>query len=199
VIEARIIEAMRRIPRDRFVPASQRVRAHEDVPLPIGFGQTISQPYVVALMSQLAGVRAGSRVLEVGTGSGYQAAVLAELGAEVWTVEIVPPLGARAAETLASLGYTSIHTRIGDGYDGWPEAAPFDCVLVTAAPESVPPRLLEQLVPGGRLIIPVGPPDAIQDLQVLTREDSGGFSVRSVIPVRFVPLTGAAVRSGGPG
>ena len=191
MIDERVIEAMRRVPRHKFIPESQRGRAHEDVPLPIGYGQTISQPYVVALMTHLADIQPGTTVLEVGTGSGYQAAVLAELGAQVWTIEIVTPLGQRAAATLAALGYTNIHTRIGDGYGGWPEAAPFERVLVTAAPETIPPPLIEQLAPGGRMVIPVGKQDDTQDLQLLTRDAEGELTVESVLPVRFVPFTGA--------
>jgi protein-L-isoaspartate(D-aspartate) O-methyltransferase len=163
--------------------------AYDDRPLPIGEGQTISQPYIVGLMTELASVRAGARVLEVGTGSGYQAAVLAEMGAEVYTIEIVEPLARTAARTLDAQGYTAVHVRTGDGYDGWPEAAPFDAVIVTAAPPQVPEPLRQQLKEGGRLVVPVGEGD--QELQVITRSD-GGFSERTVLPVRFVPMTGEA-------
>jgi len=187
VVDARVLAALGSVPRHAFVPASERAHAYEDRALSIGHGQTISQPYVVALMTELAAPRAGARVLEVGTGSGYQAAVLAELGAEVYSIEIVAPLARRAAATLAQLGYDRVRVRRGDGYRGWPEAAPFEAILVTAAAPQVPPALLAQLAPGGRLVIPVG--DAEQQLEVHTRT-AEGFEVRRVVPVRFVPMTG---------
>jgi protein-L-isoaspartate(D-aspartate) O-methyltransferase len=190
VTDERVLAAMQRVPRYRFVPAAQRDYAYADMPLPIGFDQTISQPYIVALMSQLAEVEPGMKVLEIGTGSGYQAAVLAELGAQVWTIEIVEPLGLRAAKTLGELGYDSVHVRIGDGWAGWPEAAPFDRVLVTAAPDQVPRALVEQLAPGGRLVIPVGPQDRGQELLVVSLGEAGEQRVERVVPVRFVPMTG---------
>lgn len=183
----RVLEAMRRAPRHEFVPAGFRDEAYLDQPLPIGEGQTISQPYIVAIMTELSGARDGSRVLEIGTGSGYQAAVLAELGAEVFTIEIVPELAARATATLDRLGYTNVHVRSGDGARGWPEAAPFDAVLVTAAAPVVPRALLDQLAPGGRLVIPVG--GYAQELEVHTKTEEG-VEVRDVISVRFVPMTG---------
>jgi protein-L-isoaspartate(D-aspartate) O-methyltransferase len=184
-----VLLAMRKVPRHAFVPAGVAQAAYEDNPLPIGWRQTISQPYIVALMSELAAPRPGARVLEVGTGSGYQAAVLREMGAEVYTIEIIEPLGQRAAATLARLGYGSVHTRIGDGYRGWPEAAPFDAIVVTAAPPSVPAPLKAQLKLGGRLVLPVGTYD--QELRVITRTEHG-FEERSVLPVVFVPMTGEA-------
>ncbi len=186
ISDPRVLEAMRTVPRHEFVPAASRDQAYADRPLPIGEDQTISQPYIVALMTELAEVRPGDRVLEVGTGSGYQAAVLVALGANVYSVEIVEPLARRAAETLRRLGY-GVHLRHGDGYRGWPDAAPFDAIVVTAAPPRVPPALVAQLAPGGRLVVPVG--DDEQELQVLVRRPSG-IETRHVVPVRFVPMVG---------
>jgi protein-L-isoaspartate(D-aspartate) O-methyltransferase len=186
-----VLDALRTIPRHKFVPAAVAADAYRDGPLPIGEQQTISQPYIVALMTELAKVLPGSRVLEVGTGSGYQAAVLGRCAGEVYTIEIVEPLGRRAAALLETLGYTNVVTRIGDGFDGWPEKAPFDAIVVTAAPEEIPPPLLAQLAVGGRLVIPVG--GDFQELVVVTRTDEG-YSRRTVIPVRFVPMTGKADR-----
>ena len=187
-----VLTALRKVPRHAFVPAAIASQAYEDRPLPIGHEQTISQPEIVAMMTELAAVGRGDRVLEIGTGSGYQAAVLAELGAEVYTIEIVEPLGRSAASTLAALGYARVETRIGDGYKGWPEAAPFDAIIVTAAPPKVPEPLKRQLEPGGRLVVPVG--ERYQDLRVITRAPAGqeGFSERNVAPVRFVPMVGEA-------
>ena len=182
-----VLAAMRRVPRHEFVPGRVRERAYADHPLPIGEGQTISQPYVVALMTELAAVAPGARVLEVGTGSGYQAAVLAEVGADVYTIEIVESLARSARATLDRLGYGRVHTRHGDGYRGWPEAAPFAAIVVTAAPPEVPPDLLAQLAPGGRLVVPVGTGE--QELQVHERTPDG-IRVRRVTPVQFVPMTG---------
>ena len=175
-----------------FMPENVRPLAYYDRPVPIGLGQTISQPYIVALMTELAAVGRGSRVLEIGTGSGYQAAVLAELGADVYSIEILAPLQERAVEILARLGYGQVKTRVGDGYMGWPEAAPFDAIIVTAAPARVPEPLKQQLKVGGRLVLPVGKVD--QELEVITRT-AVGFSERNVIPVRFVPMTGKADES----
>ena len=188
VRDARVLEAMRTTLRHRFVPESEAMHAYGDYPLPIGEGQTISQPYIVALMTELARPRPGDRALEVGTGSGYQAAVLAPLVKHVYTIELEPELGQRAAKILKELNYDNVTTRIGDGYAGWPEEAPFDIVLVTAAPEEIPKPLLEQLAPGGRLVVPVGPAYATQELQLIEKDASGKLSTRSVSPVRFVPL-----------
>jgi protein-L-isoaspartate(D-aspartate) O-methyltransferase len=194
---AAVLAAMRKVPRHQFVPRTQFGSAYADGPLPIGWDQTISQPYIVALMTELAAAGPGKRILEIGTGSGYQAAVLAEMGADVYTIEIVEPLGKQAAQTLSRLGYRSVKTRIGDGYRGWREAAPFDVVLVTAAPPRVPEPLKQQLKMGGRLIIPVGEAHN-QELRVLTRTPEG-FTERTVIPVRFVPMTGEARDAGSAG
>lgn len=182
------LDAMRRVPRHLFVPEEVRRHAYDDTPLPIGHGQTISQPYIVAFMTQTARLRPDSRVLEIGTGSGYQAAVLAEITREVYSIEIVQPLGERAADTLKELGYDSVQLRIGDGYQGWPEAAPFDAILVTAGAEDVPPQLIEQLKEGGRMIIPVGPTHATQYLKLLTKR-KGKIRTETLMPVRFVPFT----------
>ena len=190
IVDPRVVAAMREVPRHEFVPAAERAHAYEDRPLPLGEGQTISQPYIVALMTQLAGVGRGARVLEVGTGSGYQAAVLAACGAEVYSIEIVDALAKRAQQDLARLGIENVHVRSGDGYRGWPEAAPFDAIVVTAAAPQVPPALLSQLRTGGRLVIPVGETWHEQTLQVHTRTETG-FDVQDVVPVRFVPMTGA--------
>jgi protein-L-isoaspartate(D-aspartate) O-methyltransferase len=191
ITDARVLTAMRSVPRHELVPADRRDEAYEDTPVPIGHGQTISQPYIVALMTQLARVGPGDRVLEVGTGSGYQAAVLAACGAEVWTIEIVDALAKRATHDLARLGFDRVHVRSGDGYRGWPEHAPFDAVVVTAAPPSVPAPLLEQLRVGGRLVIPVGEVGAVQSLEVHRRTETG-ITVERVTLVRFVPMTGEA-------
>ncbi|RME67961.1 MAG: protein-L-isoaspartate(D-aspartate) O-methyltransferase [Verrucomicrobia bacterium] len=190
--DPRVLEAMRRVPRHAFVPPDVQNLAYEDHPLPIGHGQTISQPYIVALMTELAEVGPGSRVLEIGTGSGYQAAVLAEIGAEVYSIEIIPELGERAREVLRRLGYDRVQVRIGDGSVGWPEEAPFDAIIVTAAPVHIPEPLREQLKVGGRLVIPVG--SIMQELRVVVRE-ADGWRERAVIPVRFVPMTGRARES----
>ncbi|MCL6564825.1 MAG: protein-L-isoaspartate(D-aspartate) O-methyltransferase [Acidobacteriia bacterium] len=190
VRNARVLEALRRVPRHRLVPPEQRPHAYEDRPLPIGYGQTISQPYVVARMTELLDPQPTDRVLEVGTGSGYQAAVLAELVAEVFTIEIVEPLGRQAEQRLRELGYANIHVRIGDGYLGWPEQAPFDAVIVTAAPDHIPEPLLEQLKPGGRMVIPVGARYQTQELLLITKGAKGPRDIRiqRVMPVIFVPL-----------
>ena len=190
VRDARVLEAMRKVPRHRFMPESQRAHAYDDRPLPIAHGQTISQPYIVALMSELADVKPGDTVLEVGTGSGYQAAVLAEMGVKVFSIEIIEPLAKQATATLSELGYgNKVEVRHGDGYAGWPERAPFDAVIVTAAPPKIPKPLKQQLKVGGRLVIPVG--KHYQSLIRVTRTKDG-FREESVIPVRFVPMTGKA-------
>lgn len=183
-----VLKAMRTVPRHMLVPERHRRDAYDDSPLPIGHGQTISQPYIVALMSEIVGVAPGDKVLEIGTGSGYQAAVLAEMGAKVFTIEIVPELARRAAADLREIGYADIATREGDGYFGWPEEAPFDAIVVTAAADRIPPPLIEQLADGGRMIIPVGPPMGDQFLVLVTKKD-GKVRTKTVLPVRFVPLT----------
>jgi protein-L-isoaspartate(D-aspartate) O-methyltransferase len=185
-----VLAAVGSVPRHLFIPKGERSSAYEDRPLPIGYDQTISQPYIVALMTSLLGLRPDSRVLEVGTGSGYQAAVLSRLAGEVYSIEILKPLGERARRTLAELGYRNVHVRIGDGYKGWPGAAPFDAIIVTAAPPSIPDPLLKQLKTGGKLVIPVG--KTYQDLIVMTKRPDGSFDRENVLPVRFVPMTGEA-------
>lgn len=189
--DAAVLNAMRKVPRHLFVLDAYREHAYEDTPLPIDAAQTISQPYIVALMSQLAAIKPGDRVLEVGTGSGYQAAVLAAMGAEVYSIEIVEELATGARDRLARAGYAA-NVRYGDGYAGWQERAPFAAILITAAPPAIPEPLAQQLARGGRLVAPVG--EGAQDLVVVTRTD-GGFEQRSVLPVRFVPMTGRAQRS----
>lgn len=185
------LRAMRAVPRHRFVPASLQAMAYADQPLPIGHGQTISQPYIVAAMTEQLRPAADHRVLEIGTGSGYQAAVLAEIVAEVCTIEIVPALEARArALLLDELKLANVFVRQGDGYDGWPDAAPFDAIIVTAAAETIPPPLLAQLKDGGRMVIPVGPVLGNQHLILVTKED-GRIRTRTLMPVRFVPFTRA--------
>ena len=184
-----VLRAMRTVPRHRFVPPELAGEAYRDVPLPIGRGQTISQPTVVALMTELLEPRPDARVLEIGTGSGYQAAVLAECVAKVYTIEIVAPLGERARRQLQELGYRNVEVRIGDGYKGWPEAAPFDAIIVTAAPDHVPQPLVDQLAPKGRMVIPVGSRYGTQNLLVITKDADGRAVTRRTIEVRFVPLT----------
>lgn len=193
-LDARVLKAIGRVPRERFVPVAMRHHAYRNSPLPIGEGQTISQPYIVAVMSHLLQLPPdGGRVYELGTGSGYQAAVLAAMGAEVYSVEIVPELAARAQETLQELGYDRVHVRAGDGYLGWPAAAPFDAIIVTAAGPAIPQPLVEQLKVGGRLVMPLGATEQAQDLVVLTKQADGQLGRREVLPVRFVPITGDRV------
>ncbi len=187
VHDALVLAAMTAVPRHAFVPSELHAHAYDDAPLPIGRGQTISQPYVVAAMTQLAQLGPGARVLEIGTGCGYQTAVLAELAVEVYSIEIVPELAARAAATLAQLGYVNVRLRRGDGHAGWPEAAPFDAILVTAAPPAIPPALLRQLAIGGRLVIPVGVEH--QELELVVRTAEHSWTERTIFPVRFVPMT----------
>ncbi len=189
VFSARVMVAMAKVPRHRFVPATYGALAYANRPLPIGHGQTISQPYIVALMTELLDAKPGDTVLEVGTGSGYQAAVLAGLVHQVYSIEIIAPVGERAAAVLKELGYRNIETRIGDGYDGWPEHAPFDAVIVTAAAPQIPPALAAQLKPGGRMVIPVGAEADVQFLQVMVKRADGSISTQRSLPVRFVPLT----------
>ncbi|MGH6693264.1 MAG: protein-L-isoaspartate(D-aspartate) O-methyltransferase [Gammaproteobacteria bacterium] len=182
------LAALRSVPRHEFVPAREQPYAYEDIPLPIGHGQTISQPAVVAMMTELVRPRPGMRVLEVGTGSGYQAAVLAATGARVWTIEIFEALAKEASARLARLGYTNVVVRHGDGYAGWPDEAPFDAIVVTAAADSIPPALLDQLAPGGRLVMPVGEQSRTQALVLVEKDRTGKLSSRELLPVRFVPL-----------
>jgi protein-L-isoaspartate(D-aspartate) O-methyltransferase len=189
-LDTAVMRALRVVPRERFVPETLSRQAYGNHPLPIGKGQTISQPYIVAVMSQLIAIKPGDRVYELGTGSGYQAAVLAEMGAEVYTVEIVPELAQRAAGVLADLGYTKVRVRQGDGYLGWPEAAPFDAVIVTAAGPEIPQPLVDQLRVGGRLAMPLGSATENQTLIAATKRADGGLDQRDVLPVRFVPITG---------
>jgi len=188
VDSADVLSAMGKVPRHLFVPEENRADAYSDHALPIGAGQTISQPYIVGLMTSLLGIDRESRVLEIGTGSGYQAAVLGEVAKDVYTIEILAPLAERARKTLADLGYTNVHVRTGDGYRGWPEHAPFDAILLTAAPPTIPDPLIAQLKVGGHMVLPLG--EGVQDLLVLTKRRDGGFDRRSVLPVRFVPMTG---------
>lgn len=190
-LDPRVIAALRRVERERYVPPAQVAQAYDNQPLAIGAGQTISQPFIVALMTDLMQLRPGDCVLEVGTGSGYQAAVLGELAGTVYTIEIVEPLAREAARALKAAGYRNVHIRTGDGYAGWPEAAPFDAIMVTAAVREVPQPLLDQLKPGGRLVIPLGAPEAVQSLTVVDKDAQGRFTRRKVLDVRFVPFTRA--------
>src|SRR5579859_3433139 len=191
--DARVLAVMGELPRHLFVNGDERSHAYEDHPLPIGYGQTISQPYIVALMTSLAHVRPGQRVLEIGTGSGYQAAVLSRLVGQVDTIEIVPALAERARQTLDNLGVTNVRVRIGDGYRGWPTEAPFDAILITAAPPGIPRPLVDQLKPGARMVLPVG--DETQTLLVVTKHADGTYEQTPILPVRFVPMTGEAQQS----
>jgi protein-L-isoaspartate(D-aspartate) O-methyltransferase len=188
VRDSATLAAMRAVPRHEFVPSHMRRFAYEDSPLPIGHEQTISQPYIVAFMTEQLRPKPGMKVLEVGTGSGYQAAVLGHIGCEVYTIEIVEPLANTSAAVLARLGYDRVRVRHGDGYQGWPEEAPFDAVIVTAAAPRIPPALLEQLAPRGRLIIPVGPRGGMQWLELVEKDARGRLAQRTLLPVRFVPL-----------
>jgi len=188
-LSERVMTAMAKVPRHQFVPAEQQHYAYDNRPLSIGLGQTISQPFIVALMTDLLELNPAHSVLEVGTGSGYQAAVLAELAREVYTIEIVEPLAKQAAARLAALGYRNVTVRSGDGYRGWPEQAPFDAIIVTAGALEVPPVLVQQLKPGGKLVIPVGPQSSVQQLRVIEKDASGKATTREVLAVRFVPLT----------
>ena len=185
-----VVAAMGKVERHRFVPDWLTLFAYLNRPLPIGHGQTISQPVIVALMTDLLNVKAGDKVLEIGTGSGYQAAVLAEIVKSVYSMEIIEPLGKEAAERLASLGYGNVKVKVGDGYYGWPEAAPFDAIVVTAAASHVPPPLIAQLKPGGRMVIPLGAQFMTQFLMLVEKQADGSVRSRQIIPVGFVPLTG---------
>nr|HID13020.1 protein-L-isoaspartate(D-aspartate) O-methyltransferase [Anaerolineae bacterium] len=191
ITDKNVLRAMRAVPRHLFVPEDERDYAYGDYPLPIGYGQTISQPYIVALMTELLGLREGDKVLEIGTGSGYQAAVLAEIpGVEVYTIEIIPELAETARKRLESLGYTSVHCMQGDGYYGWPDYAPFDAVIVTAAPDHIPQPLVDQLADGGRMVIPIGPPGGYQTLWKFVKDPDGELRAFNMGGVAFVPLTG---------
>jgi protein-L-isoaspartate(D-aspartate) O-methyltransferase len=187
VTDPRVLEAMRQVPRHRFVPEEYQKEAYEDYPLPIGEGQTISQPYIVAFMTEILKVEPGQKVLEIGTGSGYQAAVLAAMGAEVTTIEILPSLAERAQARLAEVGYGGVRVMTGDGYRGYPAGAPYDAIIVTAAPERIPEPLIEQLAVGGRLVVPIG--RYTQELKLLSKT-ADGATVEDVLPVRFVPMVG---------
>jgi len=189
-LDDKVLQAMDKVPREDFVAKALRMLAYDNRPLPIGYGQTISQPYIVAIMTDLLEPKSGDRVLEVGTGSGYQAAILSRLVGEVYTIEIIPELAKEAAHRLRALGYSNVKTREGDGYYGWKDAAPFDSIIVTAAASQIPPPLVKQLKPGGRMIIPVGGPFYTQQLVLVKKDEKGKLTLRQLLPVRFVPLTG---------
>ncbi len=191
ISEPAVLEALAAVPRNRFVPAELAPRAYDDTPLPIGYDQTISQPYVVAYMTEAAALTPDAKVLDIGTGSGYQAAVLAEIVGQVYSIEIVPELAERSRRLLADLGYDNVEVRTGDGYRGWPDEAPFDAIVVAAAPDHVPPALVEQLAVGARLVIPVG--RFMQEILIVTKTAEGS-TTEAVLPVRFVPMTGEAQR-----
>ncbi len=188
VVDQRVLDVMRTVPRERFVPPDGARLAYEDTPLAIGFGQTISQPYIVAYMTEALNVQPAHRVLEIGTGSGYQAAVLGRLAREVYTIEIVSGLARSASTVLRELGYSNVHVREGDGYAGWPEQSPFDRIIVTAAPDEIPQPLIDQLAPGGRLVIPIGAQGQTQWMTIVERT-AAGVVERRTIPVQFVPFT----------
>ncbi len=190
VLDPSVLAAMRKVPRHRFVPAEQIPNAYLNRPLPIGHGQTISQPLIVALMTDLMQLKPGDTVLEIGTGSGYQAAIMGELAKAVYSIEIIEPLANQAAARLKELGYTNVTVKIGDGYHGWPAHGPFDSIMVTAAASQIPPPLLQQLRPGGRMIIPVGAQFMTQYLMLVEKRPDGTITTRQILPVRFVPLTG---------
>jgi len=195
ITNERVLKAMREVPRHVFVPQEYQRQAYQDSPLPIGHGQTISQPYIVAFMTQLLDPKPGDRVLEIGTGSGYQAAILSPLVKEVYTIEIIEELAETAKKALETHDFDNVHVRAGDGYKGWPEKAPFDSIIVTAAPDDIPQPLIDQLKEGGRMIIPVGV--GVQELVLLTKED-GKIEKQAVLPVRFVPMTGKAQEGADP-
>jgi len=183
-----VLRAMRKTPREEFIPLAVREFAYEDGPLPIGYGQTISQPYIVAFMTEMLDIKTDQRVLEIGTGSGYQAAILSSLAKEVDTIEIVPELARSASVTLDRLGYKNVFVREGDGYNGWPEKAPFERIILTAAPAELPNTLTDQLQPGGKLLAPIGEQFSVQDLRVVEKTADGRIITRTVLPVRFVPM-----------
>jgi protein-L-isoaspartate(D-aspartate) O-methyltransferase len=187
ITDSSVLEVMRRVPRHEFVHKDYKDLAYHDQALPIGMGQTISQPYIVAYMTQVLGVQSGEKVLEIGTGSGYQAAILSELGGKVYTIEIVETLGLAAEKRLNALGYKNVSVRVGDGYNGWPEAAPFDAIMVTAGAEELPQTLVEQLAEGGRMVIPIGPHGGVRQLTLITRK-KGKLKSEKLMPVRFVPF-----------
>ncbi|WP_085032486.1 protein-L-isoaspartate(D-aspartate) O-methyltransferase [Ensifer aridi] len=193
-IDPAVLTTMGKVPRHLFVPNEQRSAAYRDRPLPIGYGQTISQPFIVALMTDLINVGPGDSVLEIGTGSGYQAAVLSPLAGKVYSIEIIPQLGERAAARLAELRYNNVEVRVGDGYYGWPARAPFDGIVVTAAASHIPPPLVEQLAKGGRMVVPVGGPFATQFLMLVEKRRDGSITTRQLLPVSFVPLRGGGAR-----
>ncbi|WP_046117107.1 protein-L-isoaspartate(D-aspartate) O-methyltransferase [Sinorhizobium sp. PC2] len=193
-IDPAVLTTMGKVPRHLFVPEEQRSAAYGDRPLPIGYGQTISQPFIVALMTDLINVRPGDSVLEIGTGSGYQAAVLSPLAGKVYSIEIIPQLGERAAARLAELRYDNVEVKVGDGYYGWPARAPFDGIVVTAAASHIPPPLVEQLAKGGRMVVPVGGPFATQFLMLVEKRRDGSITTRQLLPVSFVPLRGGGAR-----
>ena len=193
IASERVLAAMRKVPREEFVPERFREASYADQPLPIGYDQTISQPLIVAFMTEQLRPQPQDRVLEIGTGSGYQAAIMAELVAEVYSIEIIEPLAKKAAATLQRLGYKNVHVEAGDGYQGWPKQAPFDAITVTCAPDHVPQPLVDQLKEGGRMIIPVGSSSGAQELYLLEKKN-GRLERRAVLPVRFVPMTGEAIK-----
>ena len=192
VRDVQVLAAMRRVPRHHFVPVVYQKEAYKNRPLPIGYNQTISQPFIVAHMTEMLELQRNHRVLEIGTGSGYQAAVLAELCDHVYTIEIIPPLGKQAKTLLTALGYDQVHVKIGDGYEGWREHAPYDRIIVTCAPDDIPKPLTEQLAAGGRIVIPVGKPFSTQYMVVVKKDSKGRVSRKTKYPVRFVPMTGKA-------
>ncbi len=193
ISEQRVLDAMAKVPREEFIPSESRAASYEDGPLPIGYGQTISQPYIVAFMTEQLRPKPSDRVLEVGTGSGYQAAILAELVSEVYSIEIVEPLAKNAEATLQRLGYKNVHVKFGDGYKGWPETAPFDAIIVTCAPDKVPQPLVDQLKDGGRMVIPVG--DRLAQQLYLLEKKNGQLKQSATLPVRFVPMQGGPQQS----
>ncbi len=197
-LDPRVLDAMASVPREEFVPPTRRHQAYENRPLPIGYGQTISQPYIVAIMTDLLKLRPGDKVLEIGTGSGYQAAVASKLARKVYSIEIIEILGRKARKRLERLGYDNIKVRLGDGYYGWQEHAPYDAIIVTAAASHIPPPLIRQLKPGGRMVIPVGSRFATQQLILVEKNRDGEVRTRQLMPVTFVPLTGGHSRKSSP-